>query len=167
MILIHIIAVLIFLSYVWNSLHNKIFKVSPILHLPQDFEILHLPKLSLPLVSSERAGSQWGRGKIQVISSLPWRTQVLPQTIQGATECSRAIRQAGRTETSTVRVFHHLLLLLPIRDRQVTKHTVISLLDLLTPHFHAQSWEVFRQLQWKQIPQGTPVLLQQRTNFDF
>lgn len=115
MILIHIIAVLIFLSYVWNSLHNKIFKVSPILHLPQDFEILHLPKLSLPLVSSERAGSQWGRGKIQVISSLPWRTQVLPQTIQGATECSRAIRQAGRTETSTVRVFHHLLLLLPIR----------------------------------------------------
>lgn len=117
MILIHIIAVLIFLSYVWNSLHNKIFKVSPILHLPQDFEILHLPKLSLPLVSSERAGSQWGRGKIQVISSLPWRTQVLPQTIQGATECSRAIRQAGRTETSTVRVFHHLLLLLPIRDQ--------------------------------------------------
>lgn len=66
------------------SLHNKIFKVSPVLHLAQDFEILYLPKLSLPLVSSERAGSQGGRGKIQVSSSIP-RTQVPPQTIEGAT----------------------------------------------------------------------------------
>lgn len=37
-------------------------------HNTQDFEILYLPKLGLPLVSGPRVGFHWAKRKIQVHS---------------------------------------------------------------------------------------------------